>query len=159
MTARPDVGPVPMFALILAACWASGCTDGDEGSLDPLCDEVGEGSTVIAGPDSDNAPLVAVDAAHLVSLQSGEAGYVRLQIKEPGSHRIVLDQRNLLRDLTLDDDTVGLPAAVAIDACPSRLPATYTVSLDAAGQYTLELGPSGVTEAWLLVEGPGADSG
>lgn len=144
----------PPLLLLLAAC-----TPPDEGE-DPAehaCEELGSSvgtiTAVATRGDITEAEEIEADGQPwLVELVPSEAGFVGIHVDEDTEAILWTDTANVVAALYLDDVEQSLPTPGPSEVCPEDIPEHFPLELE-AGAWSLELGPSAVSEVWILLTG------
>ncbi|MCK6524949.1 hypothetical protein L6R49_26395 [Myxococcota bacterium] len=136
---------------------------GKESAEDPAehaCENVGAAdATLTATADTATAPALAEDVATVVTLAEGGVGYVSITLEAEEALLLWTGTADVVTGLW---DTSGadiLPEGGPNELCAEDIPEHFDLDLG-AGTYVLELGPSAVTEVWLMLtpaEGHGHD--
>lgn len=135
------------------------CTTPEEGE-DPAehaCEQVGSSVgtiTAVATRDAitEAEEIEADGQPWLVELASSEAGFVGIHVDEDAEAILWTDTANVVAALYVDGVEYELPTPGPSEVCPDAIPEHYPLDLE-AGSWSLELGPSAVSEVWVLLTG------
>lgn len=138
---------IPMLALACAKV-----EEEPEDLAAHACEHAAEaGLAVTAGATrEDAAPIAPAEEPYAVALADG-AGWLSIAVDSPMDALLFLGTADVVNGLYLDD---GAEDALAVGApnelCPDEIPEHFDLELD-PGTWHLELGPSAVSEVWLLL--------
>jgi hypothetical protein len=145
-----------LTAIVLLAA----CKGDDVHGEDPeahACEHAAEaGATVAAAAtreDDAGASISPGDEPYTVTLTGG-AGWLSIPTDVDTAALLFLGTADVVTGLYLDDGTEDLlPTGAPNETCPDDIPEHFDLDLE-PGTWHLELGPSAVSEVWLmLVEG------
>jgi hypothetical protein len=147
----------PVLLALLVAC---GDDDGDahsHGDQDPAehaCEHAMESGTELEGSAErdDSAPRIELgDEPYTITLAQDAARYVRLEIEEDTAVILFANEEDVVTGLYHEDEEESLVSAGANDHCEDEIPEHFDLDLQEAGTYYLALGPSTLSEAWIMV--------
>ena len=143
-----------VLPMLLVACTAP---DEGEDPAEHACEQVGSSvgtiRTVATRDAITEAEEIEADGQPwLVELSSSEAGFIGLHVAEDTAAILWTDTANVVAALYLDDIEQSLPVPGPSEVCPEEIPEHFPLDLE-AGAWSLELGPSAVSEVWILLTG------
>lgn len=146
-----------MLALLpLLACGDDGPeTEAEhEDPAEHACEHAGEeGERLRASSErDDSAPEIALgDEPFTIELTGDEPGYVRVEVDEDTPVLLFASAENVVTGLFHEDQEEAIDAAGPNEFCEDDIPEHFDLDLHEPGTYYLQLGPSVLDEAWILL--------
>lgn len=140
---------VARFAVLAltAACAAK-----EEDPAEHACEAVEAGGIAVdAAEGPADAPAIEIgEEGYVVTLAASGTGYVHVDVDEATDALLFLDTADVLTAIAHDGAEEALPSPSPNEFCADALPEHFDLALE-PGEWTFTLGPSAVTEVWLLL--------
>lgn len=139
--------------ILLLSLFACGPAETTEDPTEHACEHRTEaGTAVTAGADVATAASIPIsEEPYTVTLTDGAPGFVAVDVPGDTAALLFLGTADVAAELYQDGTAVGLPEPGPVDLCATDIPEHFDLDFHEAGTWTIELGPSAVSEVWLML--------